>query len=389
MPSPLPSITLQEARDHIEDRCFTGPPAPTVGIELELFPLTAAGWPGPVAYDDIRAEATAVPLPGGSTLTFEPGGQLELSSPPHPGVEEACGALASDVAAVRAAVALQGVTLVATGSDPVRPPCRIMDSPRYRAMEAYFDAAGHHGRTMMCSTAAVQVNVGLGPADQVAARWRLAHDIGPTLVAAFANSPWLCGRPTGWKSSRLATWFAIDPTRTAPPSGDYATYALDARVMLVRGQADYLPIGTALPLAAWVTGGHDLGWPTADDLDYHLTTLFPPVRPRGWLEIRYLDAVPDPWWQVAAAVTTALLDDDTAADAARRAVAGTEGRWLDAARWGLKDDGLAASAMACFAAALDALGRMHAGRALIDAVAAYVDTFVAQARCPADELPWI
>src|SRR5204863_9760016 len=130
-------------------------------------------------------------------------------------------------------------------------------------------ARGRDGRTMMCSTAAVQVNVGLGTPEQVGPRWRLAHDMGPTLAAAFANSPRLGGRYTGWKSTRLATWFAIDPGRTAPPRlnggdppGEYASYALDAGVMLIRNGTGYVPMVTGWSLASWLRDCHGLGWPT-------------------------------------------------------------------------------------------------------------------------------
>ena len=78
-----------------------------------------------------------------------------------------------------------------------------------------------------------------------------------------------------------------------------------------------------LPFARWIHEGHELGWPTLDDFAYHLTTLFPPVRPRGWLELRVVDALPDAWWPVAVAVTTALLDD---AEGRRRGGAARRGR---------------------------------------------------------------
>src|SRR5437764_884874 len=79
---------------------------------------------------------------------------------------------------------------------------------------------GSLGRVMMCGTASVQANVDLGSgpdADADAeARWRQAHRIGPTLAAAFANSPFEGGAPSGWRSTRLAVWQALDATRTSP-----------------------------------------------------------------------------------------------------------------------------------------------------------------------------
>ena len=79
--------------------------------------------------------------------------------------------------------------------------------------------------------------------------------------------------------------------------------------MLIRADDDCTVPETPLTLRAWIQDGHALGHPTEDDVAYHLTTLFPPIRPRGWLELRMLDALPEPWWHVAAAVTvTALVD---------------------------------------------------------------------------------
>jgi len=133
--------------------------------------------------------------------------------------------------------------------------------------------------------------------------------------------------------------------------------------------------------------GHELGWPTLDDFDYHLTTLFPPVRPRGWLELRMIDSLPDPWWRVAAAVATALLEDAAAGAAAREAVtrAGVADHWRSAARHGLADPALRAAAQAVFPAALSGLGRLGADRATVAAAEAFHDRFVARGRCPADD----
>jgi glutamate--cysteine ligase len=141
-----------------------------------------------------------------------------------------------------------------------------------------------------------------------------------------------------------------------------------------------------LTFADWIEHGHDLGWPTADDLEYHLGTLFPPVRPRGWLELRMVDALPSPWWRVAAAVIPMLLNDGEAAARATAAVADTAGLWDAAARDGLANPALARAARACFAAASEALTRADADRTTVDAVAEFVDRYVARGRCPADDL---
>ena len=86
-------------------------------------------------------------------------------------------------------------------------------------MEAFFDVEGFAGRTMMCSTASVQVNVETGPAADVTARWRLAHAVGPVLVAMFAHSPVPGGGGCGPRSARQQVWSVMDPSRTAPVHG--------------------------------------------------------------------------------------------------------------------------------------------------------------------------
>jgi glutamate--cysteine ligase len=345
--------------------------------------------------DAIRdAVAACDVLPAGSRVTFEPGGQVELSTRPLPDLES-CDALATDAAALGKALAHAGIGLVGVGLDPGPQHDRQVRSPRYDAMEAYFDVTGPAGRTMMRSTAAIQVNVDLGPGDDIDRRWHRAHDLGPVLAAAFANSPFEHGAPSGWRSTRLAVWRAVDPARTTPVDGDagrdggrdaWARYALDAGVMLVRaGDGDHVPVLEPLSFADWIDRGHPLGWPTLDDLDYHLTTLFPPVRPRGWLELRMIDSVPAPWARAAGAVTSVLLHDPEAAARASFAVEPVRDRWSEAARDGLASRDLAAAARSCFDAALEALPRCGADGGTIAAVADFVDRYVARGRCPADD----
>jgi glutamate--cysteine ligase len=379
----------------VRERCFAPAHGGLVGIELEQ--LTVA-LDDPARCPDHAAVRRAVtdlaPLAGGSRPTFEPGGQVELSSPPLCGAAAAGAALAGDLQAVSAAVAGAGARLVGAGLDPWREPCRVVDEPRYRAMEAYFGDGGDEGRRMMCSTAALQVNLDIGEAALQGRRWRLGHTLGPTLVASFANSPFSRCRPTGRRSERAAIWAAVDASRVAPPeagtadpAGSWLRYALAARVMLIRTRSDrFHAIGTALPFGRWMDDGHELGFPSLDDFEYHLGTLFPPVRPRGWLELRMIDALPDPWWRVAAAVVAALFDDPEATEAAERATTTSADLWVDAARHGLAHPALALAATTCFQAALDALPRLETDQATVSAAEAYFDRFVVRGRCPADDL---
>jgi glutamate--cysteine ligase len=391
MPTSTRSLTLDDVRGFVDERVFTPGWDAKVGIELEW--LTRSSDPRALSPDAIRAQLPAR-LPGGSVVTFEPGGQLELSGPPRHGIATACHDMALDVAEVRRALAPTGVTLHASGLDADGRRSRLVDAPRYRAMERYFDTRWPAGRTMMCNTASIQVNLDIGRDGDIETRWQRAHDLGPMLAAAFANSPmdaW--GNPTGWRSTRLAVWHAIDPARTSAAYCDgmdarasWARYTLDAPVMMIRSDSAHsTPLDARLTFGEWVARGHELGWPTAEDYDYHLTTLFPPIRPRGWLELRMIDALPDEWWPVAVAVAATLLDDAEAADAAARALTSTRGSWIAAAHDGLTHPALHAAANRCFTAVLEALPRLGTDQQTIAAVAAFHERYVARGRCPADD----
>jgi glutamate--cysteine ligase len=397
MPAAQPVLTEDRARQIVGDCGFGSPPAAPngagrVGVELEWLVVRTDDHDRPAAFETVRDVVDALgPLPGGSLVTFEPGGQVELSSPALPGLD-ACEPLRRDCSVLEQGLREVGVGLVAVGLAPGPAPDRVVRSPRYDAMETYFDADGAAGRTMMRGTAAIQVNVDLGGAGEAERRWRLAHDLGPVLAAAFANSPLSHGMPTGWRSTRLAVWFDIDPGRSAPVVSSapgpraWADYALAARVMLVRcSDEEHRPLKEDLAFSDWIADGHELGWPTPEDLEYHLTTLFPPVRPRRWLELRMIDALPDPWWQVAVAVSSTLLTEPDLGDRVAATAAPVRNRWRDAARHGLADPDLRRAACDCFAAALEALRARGAEAATIDATAAYADRYIARGRCPADD----
>ena len=373
-------LTLDDVYEHVRGVCFkTGPPG-QVGAETEWFVVDRHAPERHVPIDRLRTAVRAAgPPPAGSGITYEPGGQLELSSLPQRGVAAAHAALAADIAHVGGHLAHEGLALTGRGTDPREsgaPSCQL-DEGRYRCMRAYF---GEKGLAMMCATASLQVCLDIGADEKDATRrWRLAHALGPVLVAAFANSP-----RTGARSARQVIWEGLDPGRTAPVAGDdpvtaWARYALDARVMLLRD--GWVP-DPGMTFREWLADGH----PDRDDLAYHLTTLFPPVRPQGWLELRMIDALPEPYWPVPIAVAAALIDDPLAADVAAEAAQPAAGRWRRAARVGLTDPVLARAARRCFEAALDALPRLGA-EALVPLVAAYTERYVARGRCPADESP--
>ena len=128
------------------------------------------------------------------------------------------------------------------------------------------------------------------------------------------------------------------------------------------------------------------GRPSTADLDYHLTTLFPPVRPQGYLEVRYLDTQPVGQWLAPVAVVAALLADPAVTAAARDACAPTVGRWLQAAQRGLRDDVLAAAASTVFELACQALPALDAPTEVQLLVEEITEQRVRRGSCPADDL---
>lgn len=344
MPTPRRGLTEDRARRLVAERCLTPAGQPLFGLELEFlsFATDRALRPSIDALERVAAHE----LPSGGRITCEPGGQLEVSTTPQSTVGDAIEAAARDVAALRTFAAAEAIDVLAVGADRWREPERVVDSCRYRAMEAHFDTRGPDGRRMMCNTAALQVNV-----DGDASTWTAAHAIGPAMVAAFANSP----DDDGCRSTRMTTWHAMDQRRAGIVDGPlpdaWIDYALDAPVLVAQDeQGDCVAFPRPVPLKQWISDGSTIGFPTERDVTYHLTTLFPPVRPRGWIEIRFLDALPSPWWEVATRVVTSLLAvplNDTLA-----AAGDTAALWRDAARYGLDDERLAEAADRCFALAL-------------------------------------
>lgn len=394
MPAATPHLAVADVARHVDEHVFRAKHDREVGLELEWLTTLGAHRRRPTLEEaHALADAGRDLLPGGGSITVEPGGQLELATRNHPDASRACDAAAADLFVFESICRRHGVELTALGADPLRRPARIVTEPRYRAMQHFFDDGGPSGQRMMCNSAALQLNLGYGHDEKdLVRRWRLANQLGPVLIASFANSPCSEGGPSGWQSSRLRWWWRIDPSRTCPvPPGDdprasWLAYALDARVMLIRVSDDvYVPVDSDLTFGRWLEHGHELGWPTLEDWAYHLTTLFPPVRPRGWFELRMIDALPTPFWQVAVATVCTLLDDPDLDRRVTRAVEGTTDLWIDAAQLGLGHPALAQAAHDVFGLAVEQLARTAPGSALAALVATYLDRWVARGRCPADD----
>lgn len=393
MRDPQPIRTVAEAGTYVTRVCFKhGPPAKT-GIELEWLVIdphdpdrrpdaqTLATLLGPHAPATLVANSPVAALPHGGSVSVEPGGQLEISSLPAASVTDLIAAMSADIQALRALLAPGGFELSDLATDPHRQPHRILRTPRYDAMADRFDEFGPAGRVMMCSTAATQVCLDLGTHAEAADRWRAAHQLGPVLLAAFANSPRTAGElvPAA-ASTRMSSWWQLDPERTRPPKSaeldGYAQRVLDSRVLARRRASGDWRLEQPLTLREWIESGELL---STADIDLHLSMLFPPVRPQGYLEIRYLDAQPGDEWMAPLALLAALFAGPRPVRQVLDCCAEGADRWQQATERGLADPVLRAVAARLLDIAIPGLD----GLSLPPAVRQKVDRVLRRRLCEA------
>lgn len=366
--------TRAEAEAYVASVCFKHGPPRLLGIELEWTVHHAENPRKPLDVDvltdalgrhapsSLAPQSPHEPLPNGSILTIEPGGQVEVSSLPASSMRSLFDAVEADARYVRDLFAAAGFVLGEQGTDPWRRPRRVLRVPRYAAMETAFDRIGLDGRLMMCSTAGIQVCLDMGEAHRVAPRWAALHALGPVMMATFANSPALFGRRTGWASTRTRALLRTDPPRTRPgpittdPAASWAKRLLDTALMCLRRDGDDWTVPSGISFAEWI-GGALPAPPTRDDLDYHLSTVFPPVRPRGYFEVRYLDTQAGRDWMLPAAALISLFREESTVDEVLELSSPAVGRWIHAARDGLRDPRLAHTARAIFDLACRCLDR--------------------------------
>jgi glutamate--cysteine ligase len=363
-----------EAERYVASICFKHGPPRRLGVELEWIvhheddparrlDATQLGQAlGPHAPQTLLPESPWLPLPGGSQITVEPGGQVEISSAPADSLAELVALVSADAALLTQLLRTQGLVLGSAGIDRFREPQRLLDTPRYAAMEAAFAPIGPDGIAMMCATAGLQVCLDAGEADRVATRWAAVHALGPVCIALFANSAARRGPCFTWASARTRTLLGVDPPRmrpapvTADPAAGWARHALDTSVICVRRPDAGWEPARPMTFAEWIEHPGAEPPPTTEDLDYHLSTMFPPVRPRGYLEVRYLDTQVGDDWIAPTTLLAALFADESGVDAALAAARPAAGRWLHAARYGLSDARVARAARAVVGLGIERLG---------------------------------
>jgi glutamate--cysteine ligase len=344
------------------------------------------------------------PLAAGGRLTFEPGAQVEHSTAVHRGVAPALADVDATLGTLRAAFGDRGSRLAAVGLDvwhDVDEVPQQLRAGRYTAQAAYYRQRGHWGAVMMRHTASLQINLDLGREGVWQERWLLANLMSPLLTATFSSSP-----GPGVVSVRARAWQELDPTRSGfprllthgagnDPRGEYAEAALAADVMLFRlDDEHFIPGSPGCRFIDWISDGHPrFGWPTMADFEYHLTTLFFEVRPRGFLELRAGEAVPDSIRPAQVVLAAALLYDDAARTDALALLDGHRSNldavWRRAATDGVHDDELGPLACRVWEIGLAGAERLPEtmiGRDNLDATAAFLERYPGRGRLPGDDL---
>jgi len=294
------------------------------GIEAVLLGLAANGW------TPIREHGHVIALSrDGASVTLEPAGQLELSGAPLASIHETCAEMSAHLREVKTISDALGVGFLGMGFQPKwrREDMPWMPKGRYQIMRQYMPKVGSLGLDMMTRTCTVQVNLDFASEADMVKKFRVGLALQPIATALFADSPFTEGRPNGYLSYRSQIWTDTDPDRTGMLDfvfdegfgfERYVDYMLDVPMYFSYRNNEYIDCsglsfrdflaGKLAPLPGAL--------PTLNDWSDHLTTAFPEVRLKKFLEMRGADG--GPWNRLCAlpAFWVGLLYDDAALDAA-------------------------------------------------------------------------
>jgi len=352
MPAPLSSVSnpiLDKARliADLETGCKPRDDW-RIGTEHEKFmfdltdlrPLPYDGVPGIGAllgglerfgWTPVREHGNTIALKnaGGASVTLEPGGQLELSGAPLETLHETCGEVNEHLEQVKEVCGEIGAGVIGLGFNPKwrREDVSWMPKGRYKIMREYMPTRGDLGHDMMLRTCTVQVNLDFGSEADMVKKMRVAVALQPVATALFADSPFTEGEPNGFLSYRSHIWTDTDPDRCGMlpfvfEDGfgfeRWVDYILDVPMYFIYRDGEYLDVSghSFRDYMAGALPGFEGRFPTMADWTDHMTTAFPEVRLKHFIEMRGADA--GPWKNLCAlpALWVGLLYDDGALDAA-------------------------------------------------------------------------
>src|ERR1700692_815450 len=303
------------------------PPAGFVrGTEHEKTPFTLSGH-HPVAYEGARGIGALLEgmklllgwepimergniiglydVPGGGAISLEPGGQFELSGAPVETVHQTQSELMAHLAQVREIAAPLGIGFLGLGMTPSwsRAQIPVMPKGRYKIMTDYMPKVGRYGIDMMYRTCTVQTNLDFSSEADMVKKLRVSVALQPGETALFANSPFTEGKPNGFQSFRSEIWRDTDNARAGmiPWAFEdgmgferWVDYALDVPMYFVKRGDAYIDVAGSSFRAFFEGRNNSLPGerPTLSDWANHLSTIFPEVRLKRYLEMRGADVGP-------------------------------------------------------------------------------------------------
>ncbi|NOY53986.1 MAG: glutamate--cysteine ligase [Deltaproteobacteria bacterium] len=262
----------------------------------------------------------------GSNITLEPGGQLELSGKPSPGLGGVRDELSSYVTQLRRVTEDLAVDFIGAGMHPVSRADEIpfVNKCRYGIMAPYLEKQGRLAHTMMKETATVQVNLDYTSEEDAMEKFRTAMGITSIVSAMYANSPLSGGRPNGFMTMREHVWMHTDPDRCGllpfafgedAAFEDYLHYALAVPMLFIIREGEWIPM-KGIPFGEYLKKGVEGFHAIREDWDLHQSTLFPEVRLKQYLEIRGVDGQAPGMVITVPAFWMGILYDDGARKAA-------------------------------------------------------------------------
>jgi glutamate--cysteine ligase len=292
---------------------------------------------------------------GGGAISLEPGGQFELSGAPLGTIHETHDEIIRHMDAVKALAAPLGISFLSLGMSPLwsQAETPVMPKQRYEIMQAYMPKVGTRGLDMMFRTCTIQANLDYRNEADMVRKTRVSLSLQPLVTALFANSPFSDGKPNGFLSMRSEIWRDTDNARAGmlpfafePGMGfeRYVDYALDVPMYFVKRGETYHDVtgGSFRDLLAGKLPQMPGEQATISDWANHLSTIFPEVRLKRYLEMRGADTGPLSHITALPALFTGLLYDDDALGAAWDLVKGWTQAEREAVRASVPRLGLAA-----------------------------------------------
>lgn len=320
------------------------------GIEAILKGLAQFGW----QPQEDHGNVIALKKPSGASVTLEPAGQLELSGAPLESLHDTCREAASHLKEVKAVSEEVGIGFLGMGFAPIwsRDDMHWMPKGRYKIMREYMPKRGNLGLDMMTRTCTIQVNLDFASEADMVKKFRVSLALQPIATALFSDSPFTEGKPNGYQSYRSNIWTDTDPDRTGMLDfvfedgfgfERYTDYLLDVPMYFLDRNHTYHDVAgkSFRDLMAGKLPGHEGEWATRQDFSDHMTTAFPEVRMKQFLEMRGADG--GPWNRICAlpAFWVGLLYDEDALDEAWQLVKDFSMAERHALRDGVAKHGLA------------------------------------------------